>query len=101
MATFFYLIDQKIHALVVEAHAVDQCLRRRQAKQPGFGIARLRAGRDGADFDKPEAASLPGSDAFAVLVQAGGQADRIGEIEAHNAPRRVRNRRGQQAAQGV
>jgi hypothetical protein len=48
---------------------------------------RLRARRDGADFEEAEAQLGQTVDMVAVLVQAGGQADRVGELEAHDVDR--------------
>ena len=77
--------------LVVEAQPVDQRLRRRQAEHARLGVARLRLGRHGADLDEAEAHRTQAVDAFAVLVQPGGQADAVGETQpGHASPGRRR-----------
>src|SRR5690606_13316493 len=44
--------QQVVNAVVVEAHAIDDRLRLRQAKQARLGITRLRTRRHGTDFNK-------------------------------------------------
>ncbi len=68
--------------MIVEAHAVDHRLVVGQAEQARLGIAGLRARGDAADLDEAEALTQHGVGHFAILVEAGGQPDRIGKIEA-------------------
>ncbi|MNZ28088.1 hypothetical protein D3C78_453110 [compost metagenome] len=91
--------EQVINAQVVEAHAVDdgRCLR--QAEQPRLGVARLRARGDGADFDEAEAQLGETVDGRAVLVQAGRQAHRVGEVQAHDRNRQSRRLLAQHAVE--
>jgi hypothetical protein len=69
-------------ALAVKSKPVDDAFVRRQAEDARPRIARLRPRRDGTHLG--EAASHPQHriDDLAVLVEAGSDADRIGEIEA-------------------
>ena len=55
-----------------------------QPEQAGARIARLRARRDGAGFDEAEAEPHQGRGGGGVLVEAGGEADRIGEAAAED-----------------
>ena len=89
--------QQVVDPQVVEAHAVDDCGGLRQAEQPRLGVARLRARRDGADFDETEAQLGKAVDGRAILVQAGGQADRVGEVQAHDRNRQRRRLLAQHA----
>src|SRR5471032_3620244 len=73
-----------IDAQVVKAHAIDDSLGFRQAEDPGFWVARLRAWRHGANFDKTETQLRKPVDGCAVLVEAGSQPDRVGEVESHH-----------------
>ena len=53
----------------------------------GFGLPGCGSRRDGADLDEAEAQRQQRVDVLAVLVQARGQADRIGEGEAEGPGR--------------
>jgi hypothetical protein len=55
-----------------------------QAEQAGLGIAGLGPGRHRAHLDEAEAELAQGVDGLAVLVQAGGQAHRVGKVQAHH-----------------
>jgi hypothetical protein len=50
----------------------------------GLGIAGLGPGRHRAHLDEAEAEVAQGVDGLAVLVQASGQAHRVGEVQAHD-----------------
>ena len=63
---------------VVEAHAVDQRLMLGQAEQPRPWIAGLRPGRHRADLEPAEALREQARDRFGILVEAGGEAERVG-----------------------
>src|SRR6266851_9021412 len=67
---------------VVETHPVDQGLMLGDSKQPGLGIARLCAWRDGSYFDGAKAQSEETWHRFGVLVQPCGQAERVREVKA-------------------
>ena len=82
-AAAFDVAYHRVDAVVVKAHAVDDGLVFGQAEQAWFGVAVLRLGGDGADFDKAEAECEQGIDVFAVFVEAGGEADRVGQVQAH------------------
>ena len=71
---------QRVDAVVVEAEAVDHRLVLGQAEHARLRIARLRPRRDRADLDEAEAQRQQRVDVRAVLVQAGGQADRVGNV---------------------
>ncbi len=70
-----------VHAIIVEAHAVDDGAVLDQAEQARARIAGLRARGDAADLDKAETQSQGAAIAFRILVKARGQADRVGKIE--------------------
>ncbi len=91
--------QQVIDAEVVEAHAVDDRLGFRQTEQARLGVARLRARGDGADFDKAETQLGEAVDGRAVLVQTGGQAHRVREVQAHDIHRHLRRSLAQQAVE--
>ena len=69
-------------SLVVEAQAIDDGAVFAQAEDARLGISVLRARRDGAGFDEAETETEHGLGDFGVLVEAGGEADGVGEIEA-------------------
>ncbi len=68
----------------------------RQAEHARLRVARLRPRRDRADLDEAEAQRQQRIDVRAVLVQAGGQADRVGEGQAEGLGRQRRRRSRQQ-----
>src|SRR5204862_7937287 len=82
-----YVGDEGVGADVVEAEAVDDRFALRNAEQARARIARLRAGRDGADFDEAETERGHRVDVLGILVEARGEADRIRELETHGAYR--------------
>ncbi|MNS63971.1 hypothetical protein D3C72_970820 [compost metagenome] len=84
---------------VVEAHAIDDRLGFRQTEQARLGVARLRTRGDGADFDKTETQLGESVDGRAVLVQTGGQAHRVRELQAHDIHRHFRRGLAQQAVE--
>ena len=59
-------------------------------KQAGAWIALLRARRDGADLDEAEAQPRPGDGGGGVLVEAGGETDGGGEVQAHDGTGQAR-----------
>ena len=73
-----------LHAPVVEAHPVDQRLVERQAEKPRPRIARLSLGRDGPHFGKTEAQRQQLVVYLGVLVESGGDADRVREFDAEH-----------------
>ena len=81
--------DEALDAVVVEAHAVDQALRRHEAEQARLRVAGLRARRDGAGLDVAEAEGPERVDVRGVLVHAGGEPHRVAEGEAHGLHRQV------------
>ena len=74
-----------VQAVVVEAEAVDNGAVLGEAEEAGARVAGLGEGRDGAGFDVAEAEIEKGDDGAGVLVEAGGQADGVGEEQAHGA----------------
>ncbi len=72
-------------ALVVEAEPVDHALVGLEPEQARARIAGLRARGHGADLHEAEAEPQHRVRNLRVLVEAGGQADRIGEIEPEGA----------------
>jgi hypothetical protein len=85
-----HFLNQRIHTVVVETHAVDDALRSRQTKQARLGIARLRARCDRADLNETEPERGECIDIAAILVQSCRQSDRIGEGQPHHLARIVR-----------
>ncbi|MNV89386.1 hypothetical protein D3C71_1836730 [compost metagenome] len=86
-----------IDAQVVEAHAVDDRRRLRQAEQPGFRITRLWPWRHGTDLDETKTQLGEAVDGRTVLVQASRQAHRVGEVQAHDGHRQRRRLLAQHA----
>ena len=68
-----------VGAGVVEAEAVDQGPVVGQAVQARARVALLGQRRDGADLGEAEAQPRPGGGGLGVLVEAGREADRVGE----------------------
>ena len=77
-------------ALVVEAEPVDHGLVGVETEEARTRIALLRARRDGANFDEAETEAEQRVRHFGVLVEAGRDADRIGEIQPEYAGREFR-----------
>ena len=67
-------------ALRIEAEPVDDACIGIEPEQPRPRIAGLRLRRDGADFDEAEAEPQQRVRHFGVLVEARGDADRIGKL---------------------
>jgi hypothetical protein len=74
--------EQPLHATVVEAEPVDQGAMLRQAEDARARVARLRAWRHRADFDKAEAQRRQAIDVRAIFVETGGQTDAVGKFHA-------------------
>ena len=74
----------RLHALVVEAHAVDDRAVPFQAEQARLRVAGLRARRDAADLDKAETEAPGLAPDLGVLVEAGRQTDRVREAAAEH-----------------
>ena len=55
-----------------------------QTMEPGLGVARAWAGGGGADRLKAETGVVKQHGHLAVLVEAGGQAERVGEVDSHH-----------------
>jgi hypothetical protein len=72
---------------VVEAEAIDHGLALRQAEHARLRVAGLRPGRDRADLDEAEAERGQRVDVRRVLVEPGGEPDRIREVDAEYARR--------------
>ena len=83
--------DEGVDADVVETEAIDDRLALGNAEQARPRIARLRARRDRADLDEAETECGERVDMLGVLVEACGQADRIGKLDLHHAYRGPRN----------
>ena len=77
------MLKQIINALVVETHAVDQCLPFRQAKQPRQRITHLWPGSHRAHLQKTKAQGREPLDTFAIFVKTGCHTDRIGKLQSH------------------
>ena len=81
----FQPAGDRVQPVVVEAIAVDHRLGFRHAEDARAGIARLRTRRHAADLDEAEALGEHGIGHFRILVEAGGKADRIGEVQPPDA----------------
>ena len=96
--------DEGVYATVVEAHAVDDGFMFWQAEQARLRVARLRPRGDSADFDEAETGAVKGADGDTVFVQPGGEAEAVGEGQAHEFNRLVaavaRHERGHPRQQG-
>jgi hypothetical protein len=71
----------RLHAVVVEAEAVDRGAIGAQAEQARAGIAGLRARGRGADLDEAEARAQERCHRLGVLVEARGEAERVRQVE--------------------
>jgi hypothetical protein len=78
-----------LRPVIVESHAIDHGFVALQAEQPRPRIAGLRLRRHRADLDKAEAQPQQGIGDLRALVEAGGHADRIGEIQAEGPHRQL------------
>ena len=85
--------------MVVEAHPVEQGAVGRQPEETRGGVARLRLRGDGADFGVAETQCAPGVEPGAVFVEAGGQAQRPGEVHPEYRAGQHRVDRRQSTAQ--
>ena len=93
-----FVVQELRETDVVEAHAVDDGALRRQAEQPRFWVARLRARRDRAELQESETEIREYRCEVGVLVEAGGEADRIGKRDAHDRERQRGDAPAQQPA---
>src|SRR3546814_19429356 len=75
---------------VVEPHPVDDRTVFGEAEQAGAGVARLRQRGERADLDRAETEPEQPVDRAAVLVEPGGEADRVGEATIGRASGRER-----------
>ncbi|MNR15766.1 hypothetical protein D3C85_1323220 [compost metagenome] len=75
---------ERLQPLVVEAHAVDDGPVFGQTEQARLGVAGLRARRDRAAFHGAEAEPRQAVQRLAVLVQTGGQTDRVGHLQSRD-----------------
>ena len=94
-----HVAHQGVDAGVVEAQAVDDGLVLRQPEHARLLVARLRPRGDGAHFDEAEAQAEQGVDVFAVLVQPGGEAHRVGEGQSEDPGREGARAPAEQALQ--
>jgi len=85
---------QGVHAVVVEAQAVDQRFGFGQAEQARSRVARLGTRGHRSDLEEPESEGAEPVDVFAVLVQPRSKPDGIREIQAHDPHRHARRTSG-------
>src|SRR4051794_29658570 len=103
----------RVRAVVIKAKPIDQCSLLGETKDPRLWISRLCLSRHRADLDETKTQGGPRRQRQPVLVQAGGQADWIWEIEAKEffgvrfrlkgfqpTQNRIRPRRGPQTGNG-
>src|SRR5205814_6628796 len=95
-----HVVEEGGEADVVEAEAVDDRFARGQPEKARPRIAGLRPRRHGAHFEKPKTEGAERLDVLGVLVEAGGEADRIRELEAHRTHRRARHTRRNERGEG-
>ena len=74
--------QERRQAFVVEAQAIDQGFGFGQAEHPWLVVAGLRFGCHRTDFDEAKTHGAEAVDAAAILVQSGGQADPVGELQS-------------------
>jgi hypothetical protein len=74
-------------AAIVEAHPVDHRLVFLQAEQARPGISGLRQGSERAHLRRAEAEREDPVEDFRILVEAGGEPDRVREVDAGDADR--------------
>ncbi len=74
--------DEMIDARVVEAHAVDEGPARAQPEHARLRVAGLGARRHGAELDVAETERTERVEMVAVLVEAGGESESVGEAQA-------------------
>src|SRR5207248_1552839 len=72
----------RVRAVVVEAETIYQRALLGEAKDPRLWISRLCPGGYRADLDETKTESGPRRQRQTILIQAGGQADWIWEIQA-------------------
>ena len=85
-----------INPKIVKAHAVDNGLSFRQAKNTWLWIAWLRARRDRADLNKAKTQLGETIDGCAVFIQTGSQTDRVWKIQPHDCHWQLRRCLAQQ-----
>ena len=77
------LAGSTINAGVVKAHAVDDGFFWDDAKQARLWVARLGAWGDGADLHVAKTQAAERVNAASFFIKASGEADAVGEGEAH------------------
>jgi hypothetical protein len=87
----------RLHAVVVEAEAVDDARVLRQPEEPRARVAGLREGRDRARLDEAEARPRQRMERDRVLVETRGEAHRIGQAEPRDLGAQART--GDEAGQ--
>ena len=80
-------VVQGLGAVVRETVGVHHGVELGVTEHAGLLVAGLGLGRDGADFDVAEAEGGRAAPAEAVLVEAGGEADVVGELQAEGFDR--------------
>ena len=87
-------------AIIVESKAVDHRLLGRIAEDPWPGVAGLRPGRDRPDFHMAKAQGGRGRPGVRILVETGGQTDRIRKSQPKGLDRPRRGREPVDRLQG-
>ena len=82
-----HVIDERIDTAVVETHAIDERIGRRQAEHARARVAWLRTRCDRADFNKTETERAERIDIRTILVKASSQPHWIGKHHAHHRAR--------------
>ena len=73
-----------LHPFVVETEPVNRRLVLGQTEQARLRVARLRARRGGTHFDETKAGLGQGRQRFGILVEPGGQTNRVGQVQTGN-----------------
>src|SRR5258706_15053277 len=77
--------DENINPHTIQSISIDDCFSSRQAKEARARIAGLGKRRDAAELEEAEAEAGQGIDVLGVLVEARGEAERIGKLQPHRA----------------
>ena len=84
LAQFPQPFRDNVRAIVIESEPIDQRLLLGITKDARLRVSRLRLGCDRSDLDEAEAERFPRGKRDAIFIEAGGQADRVREINSEN-----------------
>ena len=78
-----YIVQKDRHPFVVKAQTVDEGLCFFYSEDPGFGIAFLGQGRDGAHLNVTKTHRGKGINGAGIFVQPSGQAHSVWKFKPH------------------